>query len=63
MSQHVTYVEAPDSAGQWSWRCSEGDADASGYDDPDEVTAAAEAHGPLAADSHRPSWAEIGEND
>lgn len=58
---HITYVEPVDAAGQWSWRCVQGDADASGYDDPEEVVAAAVSHAPLAADSHHPTWAEIGE--
>lgn len=59
--RHITSITGPDPAGQWGWECSRGDDDASGYDDPGDVVAAAQAHGPLAADSHRPSWADIGE--
>lgn len=57
---HITYITGPDVAGHWGWECAARDADASGYD-PDEAVAAAEQHGPLAADSHWPSWADIDE--
>lgn len=53
---HVTTLEGPDSAGHWGYTCPCG-ADASGYE-PDEVEAAAGAHGPLAADTPRPDLAE-----
>jgi hypothetical protein len=53
---HVTTIEGPDSAGHWSWRCTTSGCpdDASGYELAAEVTAAATAHGPLAADSPIP---------
>lgn len=49
--RHITEIHERDSAGHWSWSCTEGDADASGYETADEVLGAATAHGPLAADS------------
>ena len=62
-AHHVTEIDGPDSAGHWGWRCTLGDADASGYDDPNEVIDAAEDHGPLAADSLRPVyWPEDGDS-
>jgi hypothetical protein len=52
-SHHVTYIDGPDSAGHWEWHCSAPDCpeSASGYELAVEVIAAAQAHGPLAADS------------
>jgi hypothetical protein len=63
MSRHITRISEPDAAGQWAWECVLGDAEASGYDDPTAILDAALAHGPLAADSHRPSWADIEDDD
>lgn len=51
MTDHVTYIEGPDSAGHWSWHCAQNDAEASGYETAAEVLDGANQHGPLAADS------------
>lgn len=56
MAQHITYIEEPDSAGHFGWRCTDPECneDASGYETAAEVTEAAAAHGLLAADSFIP---------
>lgn len=51
---HVTRITPPDAAGHWGWECTCW-AEATGYEEPDEVLAAAEFHGPLAADSLTPA--------
>ncbi len=55
---HVTYITGPDIAGHWGWECADSGCreEASGYDHPDDVVAAAEQHGPLAADSLVPTY-------
>jgi hypothetical protein len=61
-TQHITTIDPePDSSGHWSWHCTtEGcQEDASGYELAGEVIAAAQAHGPLAADSPQPTDPEI----
>lgn len=49
---HVVYLDGPGSDGSWDWSCACGE-EASGYE-PEEVEAAADEHGDLAADSPRP---------
>jgi hypothetical protein len=52
--QHVTRIGERDSVGHYCWDCDACGEDGSGYETADEVTAAAAAHGPLAADSPVP---------
>lgn len=51
---HVTRVLERDAVGHWAWECWECGDDGSGYESAAEVLEAAQAHGPLAADSVRP---------
>lgn len=46
--RHIVELEGPDSAGHYGWRCTRGDAEATGLE-PEEVVADAEVHGDLAA--------------
>lgn len=64
---HRTTIEGPDLAGHYGWSCTcrGPDGDASGYELPSSARIAAEAHGPLAADSPRPddppsNWDDLG---
>ncbi|MEU7591185.1 hypothetical protein AB0A95_33435 [Micromonospora sp. NPDC049230] len=47
---HVTEIEV-DGAGQFQWRCVQGDAEGSGYDIGEEAYQAAVGHGPMVASS------------
>lgn len=53
-AKHATYIDGPDSAGHYGWHCAVHDGEATGFETVAEAVAAAQDHGPLAANAAIP---------